>query len=171
MTINEVLKRIDKCPYRQVGQILGDISCTRYQGRLLPCDGACAWVADYPKVKEKRKEITMTKLQEIRKRFGMDSRVIKVKCYKCGKELEAPRMFSEKERDAVLKPYCCASTVLTTQWLIYHGWHVTKHEATPSGAYLCHDCYEGQPEFSRQPYCEDWCKQAEAWMKANEGKR
>ena len=95
----------------------------------------------------------------------MDSRVGKVKCKKCGKELEIPNMFSEKERDAVLKPYCCSTTVLIIQWLIHHGWHVTSREANPAGAYLCSDCYEGQSEYSRHPYGEDWCKQAEAWMK------
>lgn len=113
----------------------------------------------------------MATFQEIRKRFGMDSRVGKVKCNKCGKELEIPNMFSEKERNAVLKPYCCATTVLISQWLIHHGWHVTSRDANPSGAYLCPDCYEGQPEYSRHPHGEDWCKQAEEWMKENNGKR
>ena len=112
----------------------------------------------------------MTTFQEIRKRFGMDSRVGKVKCKKCGKELEVPNMYAEKERQ-LLKPYCPTTVILVVQWLIKHGWHVTNREANPSGAYLCPDCYEGQPEYSRSEACDAWCKQAEAWMKENNGKR
>ena len=113
----------------------------------------------------------MTTFQEIKKRLRMDYRVGKVKCHSCGKELEVPQMYSEKERE-ILTPYCCAYTVLIVQWLIHHGWHVTTYDAEPSGAYLCPDCFkEGTPEFSRHEYGAQWCKQAEKWMKENNGIR
>ena len=38
-------KRMEECPYRQVG-------CTMYEGKILECRGACSWVVDYPKLKE-----------------------------------------------------------------------------------------------------------------------
>lgn len=111
-------------------------------------------------------------LDQLRRRYGMDSRIGRVKCSRCGKELEVPNMYSEKERNAVLSPYCCATTVLHVQWLIHHGWHVTTYEADPAAAFFCPDCFpKGQPEFSRRPYGADWCRQAEAWMKENGGKR
>ena len=114
----------------------------------------------------------MTAIQKLRKRLGMDSRVGQVKCHKCGKTLDIPNMYSEKERNAVLKPYCCATTVLIVQWLIHHGWHVTTHDANPAGAFFCPDCFpKGQPEYSRSAAGQDWCKQAEQWMKENNGKR
>ena len=112
----------------------------------------------------------MTTIAEIRKRLGMDSRVRKVKCHKCGKELEVPNMFSEKDRQLLI-PYCPTAVILTIQWLIKHGWHATNREANPPGAYLCPDCYEGQPEYRRSKACDEWCEQAEAWMKENNGKR
>jgi len=40
-------KRMEECPYRQVG-------CTMYEGKILECKGACSWVVDYPKLKELR---------------------------------------------------------------------------------------------------------------------
>ena len=110
-------------------------------------------------------------IKELKEKYGMNSRIGKVKCYSCGKELEVPNMYSEKDRK-LLEPYCCATTVLMVQWLLHHGWHVTTHEADPSGAYFCPDCFpKGQPEYSKSPYGEDWCDQAEKWMKENNGKQ
>lgn len=112
----------------------------------------------------------MTTFNEIRKWFGLDSRIGKVKCNVCGKELEVPNMYSEEER-AILKPYCCATTVLHVQWLIHHGWHVSNYDADPAGAYYCPDCFpKGTPEFSSREYGKGWCEQAAAWMKENNGK-
>lgn len=111
-------------------------------------------------------------IEELRKRYGMSSRVGKVSCKGCGKQLEVPNMYSEKERNDVLKPYCCSSVVLIIQWLIHHGWHVTTRDANPSGAYFCPDCFpKGQPEYNESPAGAEWCKQAEGWMKENNGKR
>lgn len=111
-------------------------------------------------------------MQDLRKRLGLNSRVGKVTCKVCGKELKVPNMYSKKERDIVLKPYCCATTVLHVQWLIHHGWHVSSYEANPAGAFYCPNCFpKGTPEFSRREYGKDWCEQAEKWMNENGGKR
>ena len=114
----------------------------------------------------------MAKINELRKRLDFDSRVGKVKCKTCGKELEVPNMYSERDRNAVLKPYCCATTVLHVQWLIHHGWHVSNYDADPAGAFYCPDCFpKGTPEFSRSAAGKDWCEQAERWMRGNDGKQ
>lgn len=81
-------------------------------------------------------------IEELKNRYGFNSKTRKVRCFKCGKELEMPNMLSEKLRKEVLRPYCPAGTVFTIGWLITHGWHCTRHEAEPSGAFLCPDCYE-----------------------------
>ena len=52
MTLEEIYQRMNECPYRQVGQLLKDSYCTRYNGTVIPCNGACAWVVDYPRLKE-----------------------------------------------------------------------------------------------------------------------
>ena len=105
----------------------------------------------------------------IKERLGMNSRVQKVKCYRCGKTMNTPNMYGKKLEE--LTPYCPTGTILTVQWLIYHGWHCLTHEANPSGAFLCPDCYDGQPEYHKSGYCEAWCEQAERWMKENNGKQ
>lgn len=38
-------ERMKDCPYRIVG-------CERYFGTVTECNGACAWVVDYPKLEE-----------------------------------------------------------------------------------------------------------------------
>ena len=106
---------------------------------------------------------------ELKEKLGMNSRVGKVKCKRCGKELVVPNMYGKDLE--LLKPYCCTATVLTVQWLIHHGWHITTYEANPPGAYLCPDCYNGQPEYHKSQDCDAWCEQAEKWMKENGGKR
>lgn len=60
----------------------------------------------------------------------MNSRVGKVTCKGCGCSLEVPNMYSEKSRK-VLQPYCPSTVMLHIQWLLHHGWHITKHEANP----------------------------------------
>ena len=40
-------ERIKDCPYRVV-------VCERYSGTVTECNGACAWVVDYPKLKERK---------------------------------------------------------------------------------------------------------------------
>lgn len=58
MTQEEVFERMSACPWRE--RPIGEpYVCTRYFGTLVPCDGACSFVVDYPKLKEletKRKE-------------------------------------------------------------------------------------------------------------------
>ena len=103
-------------------------------------------------------------------RLGMHSRVRKVKCYRCGKTIDIPNMYGKTLK--LLEPYCPAGTVLTVQWLIRHGWHCLTHEATPSGAFMCPNCFsEGQPEYHKSRYSDAWCEQAEKWMKENGGKQ
>jgi len=106
-------------------------------------------------------------LAELKETLGMNSRVGKVKCMRCGKELAAPNMYGDELK--LLKPYCCAATVLIVQWLIHHGWHCLTLEATPPGAFLCPDCYNGQPEYHKSQNGDAWCEQAEKWMKENNG--
>lgn len=103
---------------------------------------------------------------ELKKKYGLDQRSHEVACSVCGKKIVAPTMYSEKERNAILHPYCCAATVLTCQWLIHHGWHVSSIEANPPHQYYCPDCFpKGIPEYHKAPYAADWCDQAEKWMK------
>lgn len=111
--------------------------------------------------------------QEIRHKLGLDRKTHNVKCYHCGKELETPTLYSQVDRDKVLKPWCCASTVFTTQWIIHHGWHVTTLEANPAQAFFCDECFHkcfpmGTPEYSKREYGADWCRQAEEWVKLKE---
>lgn len=58
MTQEEIFERMSVCPWRE--RPIGEpYVCTRYFGTLVPCDGACPFVVDYPKLKEletKRKE-------------------------------------------------------------------------------------------------------------------
>ena len=110
-------------------------------------------------------------LEELRKRYGISSRVGKVSCKGCGKIIEVPNMYSEKSR-RLLKPYCPSTVMLHIQWLLHHGWHVTKHEANPPAAFFCPDCFpEGQPEYKQFHELDPWIEQAEAWMKENDGKQ
>lgn len=51
MTQEEIFERMSVCPWRE--RPIGEYYvCTRYFGTLVPCDGACSFVADYPKLKE-----------------------------------------------------------------------------------------------------------------------
>ncbi len=113
----------------------------------------------------------MTTMKEIRKKFGMNSRIGKVKCFSCGKELEVPNMYRQKDIRN-LDPYCPTTVILHVQWLIKHGWHVTKYEANPPGAFFCGDCFKkGTPEYRRSQCCDTWCEQAEKWMNENKGEQ
>lgn len=51
MTKQEIQDRIEVCPWRE-RPIGNPYVCTRYLGTTVLCDGACSWVADYPKLKE-----------------------------------------------------------------------------------------------------------------------
>ena len=106
---------------------------------------------------------------ELKEKLGMNSRTQKCKCKVCGKEIDIPNMYGKNLE--ILTPYCPTGTVLIVQWLIHHGWHCLTHEATPSGAFLCPDCYQGQPEYHKGKACDVWCEQAEKWMKENGGKQ
>lgn len=106
-------------------------------------------------------------LLALRRRLGLDERQTAVKCSCCGKPLVVPNLFGKKVRE-VLKPFCCATTVLHVQWLIYHGWHVRNLGLHDSHPYFCPDCWkEGTPEYSKSEECEAWCKQAQAWLDNN----
>ena len=51
MTQEEIEDRIEVCPWREKPR--GDYHvCRRYFGTLIPCNGRCSWVVDYPKLKE-----------------------------------------------------------------------------------------------------------------------
>lgn len=51
MTQQEIQDRIESCPWRE-RPTGSPYACTRYYGDIVFCDGACSWVADYPKLKE-----------------------------------------------------------------------------------------------------------------------
>ena len=51
MTQQEIQDRMEVCPWRE-RPIGNPYVCTRYRDTIVPCDGACALVADYPKLKE-----------------------------------------------------------------------------------------------------------------------
>ena len=109
-------------------------------------------------------------IAELKEKIGLNSRVGKVKCCRCGKTLDTPNMYGKDL--AILEPYCCAATVLIVQWLIHYGWHISTIEANPPHMYYCPDCFpKGTPEFHKSAECDAWCEQAEKWMKENDGKR
>ena len=51
MTQEEIFDRMEVCPWRERKQE-GPYVCTRFIDTIVPCNGACAWVVDYPKIKE-----------------------------------------------------------------------------------------------------------------------
>ena len=55
MTKQEIQDRIEVCPWRE-RQIGNPYVCTRYLGTTVLCDGACSWVAYYPKLKELKEQ-------------------------------------------------------------------------------------------------------------------
>lgn len=88
-----------------------------------------------------------------------------VKCSKCGSTLGVPNLMQQNTREKILSPYCCAFTLFCVQWLIHHGWHVRNLGLTDCHPYLCPDCWEeGTPEYEKQDYGEEWCKQAQVWL-------
>lgn len=95
------------------------------------------------------------------------SRITKARCSVCGRELDTPNLFSQKDRDEVLKSFCPSSTVLFTQWLIHHGWHVSKSDNIYyGGSFFCPDCFpKGLPEYSGDEIGKEWCVDAERWMR------
>lgn len=107
-------------------------------------------------------------IKEIRKILGMDSRVQKVKCKCCGKELTAPNLYGKNLE--ILTPYCATATVFLVQWLIHKGWHVATIES--GGSFFCPDCFkEGTAEYHKSPNCEAWCEQGEKWMNEDNDKQ
>lgn len=110
-------------------------------------------------------------IEELRKHYGMNSRVGKVTCKGCGCSLEVPNMYSEKSRK-VLQPYCPSTVMLHIQWLLHHGWHITKHEANPLQTFFCPNCFpDGQSEYKQFHEFDPWIEQASKWMKENDGKQ
>lgn len=88
------------------------------------------------------------------------------RCFKCGKTIEVPKLYLQKDRDACLKPYCCAATVFMVQYLIHEGWHVRNLGLSDRHPYFCPDCWkEGTPEYSRSAYCDDWYQQSQEWLR------
>ena len=55
MTKQEIQDRIEVCPWRE-RPIGNPYVCTRYLGNTVLGDGACSWVADYPKLKELKEQ-------------------------------------------------------------------------------------------------------------------
>lgn len=51
MTQEEIEDRMETCPWRERPRGESYV-CARYMGTIVPCDGCCSWVADYPKLKE-----------------------------------------------------------------------------------------------------------------------
>lgn len=94
-------------------------------------------------------------------------RVFEISCCRCGKKIDAPYMFSSKERNK-LHPFCATTTIAISQWLMKHGWHVTRFDTIPSNAYICDDCYKGEPEYLKSIHCDEWCEQMEEWIKTGD---
>ena len=51
MTQEEILDIMEVCPWRERRRE-GPYVCTRFINSHSPCDGACSWVVDHPKLKE-----------------------------------------------------------------------------------------------------------------------
>lgn len=55
MTQQEIQDRMEVCPWRE--RPTGNpYVCTRYFGDTVLCNGACSWVADYPKLKKLKEQ-------------------------------------------------------------------------------------------------------------------
>lgn len=102
----------------------------------------------------------MTKEEILMLLHNIRNKPNKVKCSVCGKELEVPNMYSEKDRSK-LSPFCCAATVFTVQWLVHHGWHVRNLGLHDSHPYYCNDCWVDGPEYEKKEYGASWCEQLE----------
>ena len=51
MIQKEIKDRMESCPWQEHPPGEGAV-CARYFGTIVPCDGACSYVVDYPKIKE-----------------------------------------------------------------------------------------------------------------------
>ena len=92
---------------------------------------------------------------ELKEKLGMNSRTSIYKCSCCGKEIIVPNMYKEKDIRSI-KPFCMASTYLTFQWMIHHGWHISRENR---GNFYCPDCFpEGTPEMEEHPAAKEWCE-------------
>ena len=60
MIQEEIDDIMEVCPWRERPQGY-PFACTRYIGTYVPCDGCCAWVADYPRLKELENNINKRK--------------------------------------------------------------------------------------------------------------
>ena len=60
MTQEEINDRMKSCHWRDRPQGYPYV-CTRYVGTYVICDGRCAWVADYPRLKELENKINKRK--------------------------------------------------------------------------------------------------------------
>ena len=52
MTQEQILDIMEICPWRERRRE-GSCVCIRYIGTIIPCNGACSWVADHARLKQK----------------------------------------------------------------------------------------------------------------------
>ena len=85
----------------------------------------------------------------------------KVRCFKCGGELEFPNPPSE-----LLNSWgCITKVVFTVANLIANGWHVRNRGIHDNHPYYCPKCWDGtEPEYGKHPLSDEWVKKGEKWF-------
>ena len=88
----------------------------------------------------------------------------KVKCYKCGMEIEYPNPPIK-----VVNSWGCATkTVFINAYIIVNGWHVRNRGITDNHPFYCPDCWDGmEPEYSKHPKSDEWVEKGNEWLKEN----
>lgn len=93
----------------------------------------------------------------------MQNPTMKVKCFKCGKEIELPNPSIK-----IINSWGCASKAMfIVANLISQGWHIRNRGITDNHPYYCPDCWDGtEPEYTRHPITEIWVEKGKEWLKS-----
>lgn len=91
----------------------------------------------------------------------------KVKCFRCGKELEIPNPPIK-----VLESWgCMAKTVFVVANLLDNGWHIRNRGITDNHPYFCPDCWDCKDEeYHKLRGSDEWVRKGKNWLKEMEEK-
>ena len=102
----------------------------------------------------------MEKFKEILKRLNAPTQ--KVRCCKCGKEMEMPNPPSK-----VIYSWGCSSAVIfMVANLIVNGWHIRNRGVTDNHPIFCQDCWDNkEPEYIKLPLADEWVEKGKEWLR------